>query len=94
MNEYKQEWINIGIFNPKGLKEINKRTRIENWAEHKGIKILGLAETQHAHTSKEGGTKKINADNVIKKNEYRWYFSSGIDPKKHDKKEKEQKRKG
>ena len=85
-HKFKQEWTKIGTSDPKGLKEINKRTRIENWATKQGVKILGLAGTQHEHCSKEGGTTRINLDNVKKKGEYRWYFSSSIDPQKHDKK--------
>ena len=37
---------------------------------------------------------KITQDNVLKAGDFRWYFSSEINPNKHEKKEKEQKEKG
>ena len=36
-HKFRKEWIKIGTFNPKGLKEINKRTRKENWATKQGV---------------------------------------------------------
>ena len=58
---------------------------IEKWALDKGIEILVVTEAKFAHTSKMGGKDTITPDGHTKKVLFRWFFSSGIDPRKHDK---------
>ena len=83
----KQTWIKeilrMAHLNCQGINKLDKRNRIENWADRKQIKILAITETQHAHTSEEGGKQKENLQKVTRGGQYKWYYSSGIDPKRH-----------
>ena len=59
-----------------------------------GVKILIMTETRHSHTGLEGGRSKETPEGDIRKSEYKWYYSTGIDPKKHEEYEKAKKEKG
>ena len=70
--------------NCRGINEVEKRNIIEAWAIKKKVKIITITETQHPHTSQEGGKEKRKPTRVKRGGKYKWYFSSGIDPtKKH-----------
>ena len=80
---------------PQRSQGNQQKSRIENWAtRNTNIKTMRLSETQHRHDTKEGGTKKVTPEGKEKNGEYRWYLSSGVDPKHHEARETEIKEKG
>ena len=53
-SKIQQQAIRIATLNTKGLRETNKRQRIEAWASKKNIKILAVQETEVPHSAQEG----------------------------------------
>ena len=49
-------------FNVEGINQLNKRQEIEEYAWKNAISIALCTETQHAHTSEEGGTERMNPE--------------------------------
>ena len=72
----------MAVLNVKGINQPAKRRIIEEWAEHKGVGIMLLTETQHAHSSQEG-TDRIECERVIEQH-WKWYFGTGVDAHMHD----------
>ncbi len=55
--------------------------RLEDYAEEQGAGIVFKQETQHPHSGEEGDTEKLDWEGNKVGGKYKWYFSSGIDPK-------------
>ena len=53
----------MAVLNVKGINQAAKRRIIEEWAEHKGVDIILLTETQHAHSSQEGADRMDRKSN-------------------------------
>ena len=50
--------------------------------------FAAIQESQHPHTVEEGGHKKTTPEGELVGGTYKWYYSSGIDPKIHEELEK------
>ena len=68
----------------RGINEIGKRELLEDWALKNGIQILVVTETKFAFEGQLGGKPKETPEGRIKMKHYKWYFSSGIDTRKHE----------
>ena len=60
-----------------------QKYEVEQWAKRKGVDILCLTETKQAHTSEEGHEEVDVADEKFK-GDFKWFFSTGVDPKTHE----------
>ena len=92
--KWSRENIGIAHVNVRGINSTYKRQSIENWAERKTLKIIAITETHHPYNTREGGKGKNTPEGYTKNSKYRWYFSTGIDPKMHDIVINERKEKG
>ena len=73
--------INVATINVKGLGEVGKKMLIEQWAEKHRIDVICVTETHHAHTSTECEKDGLYVEGERIRGDWRWYFSSGINPK-------------
>ena len=79
--------IRVATVNAEGINEADsfKRRELEEYATENNIDIMLLQETNHPHSGEEGGREKLDWENKKVGGQYKWYFSSGIDPQDVDK---------
>ena len=83
--------LRIAVLNCRGMNEVRKRRKIEHWAEEKRIDVILLCETQYAHCALEGGGQYEDLDGLITHRQWKWYFSTGVNPKVHESIDKQKK---
>ena len=76
------------VFDVEGINQLNKRQELEEYAYKQAISLALCTETQHPHSSEEGGLEKITPEGGQSRGNYKWYFSSGKDPSAVEKVEK------
>ena len=87
-NKILQQIVRAMIYNVEGINQLNKRQEIEEYAYQQGVSIALCTETQHPHTSEEGGTARLDTEGKEVRGKYKWYFSSGKDQTTVEKAEK------
>ena len=70
-----QSIIRAMVFNVEGINKLNKRQELEEYAYNQAISLALCTETQHPHSSEEGGIEKINPEGEKARGNYKWYFS-------------------
>ena len=75
------------VFNVQGINCPYKRQEIELYAEDRSISLGILSETQHAHTSEEGGAEKEDTEGKAVRGKYKLFYSSGRNPEDVEKAE-------
>ena len=80
--------LQLFIHNLEGTNSLNKREDIEAYAAKRNVDLALFSETQHEHSSEEGGQEKVETEGEATRGKYEWYFSSGIDPEDVEKRDK------
>ena len=83
--------IKVATVNVRGLAEIGKRMIIEQWAEKHCIDVVCVTETHHPHSSVESVPDGMYVEEEKIRGDWKWFFSSGVDPKDLEKLEKTKK---
>ena len=75
------------VYNLQGIDCPYKRKEIEEYAEERSISLGLFLETQHAHSSEEGGAERLSTVGQTVRGKYKWFYSSGIKPEDVEKTE-------
>ena len=82
-----QSNLKLGTINIRGINDPTKRLTVEEWAAKQKVNVVCVSETQRNLSTCEQGVEQWVDEEQIK-GDWKWFFSSGVEPTNSEKADK------